>query len=1215
LPSPSTGVFILYNERESSVAEIVERLTRLGIATYFWRRDIPFGEEWETTERERLRLASAVLVFLGDAGWGPVHTKLTQQAVAMEKRVIPVLIGKPPESALDAAGGLFRTRRYADLRTVTPEALDALAAAIRPNPLSESGEFDGIVSTLVDGSEEARLDLLHYIQRSTSLDRRGLSGRLRREIGERFSAREEGRFFSAVRDPKKIASIRSWMISSLIWTEPDDAENRAVLLSHVRHEQEPDRNVRFWTLAGLYQRQVSYLQEATLAGRLDPELEVQNLAHAISPSRDELIEAWRATLQSDDFETVWPVLRFLRVVPMTSLVRDVCALRMRADRGSALAYDALYAMTHPDMARAAAPGLIEVPGIAGVVDWVIDDSRGSNLTAARNFSALLAAFEDQGAIDAALTAAAREPDARRAVADIRKALALYRRPAEDTRALFIAGYAADTINVEDDRLDIDEDVRTITAVMLAKDVTPPLAIGLFGDWGSGKSFFMQSMRAVAKRIADRARQDPNSRFCSEIVPIEFNAWHYADTNLWASLVTHLLEQLAQYVSPQPTPEEQQADLLAELSSAKAVVTEVEAERERTQASIDDRQAELQRVQREREEKEIKLADLRAADLQTLLKGETDLKADLSRSLDQLGVPAALNSVNDLADVVAEAYTAKGRLTSLLLAVLNDRQPAVLGLLLFVVLIVLPGIAWLVHHYVVDNQILVVMWTSVSQFVAVAAAATAVLRKALTSAKANLDRLENAKQRVDALIAARRSVQTSEEKTLRSEIAALAAKEQEVMARLAAATVRVTELESRIRSFKEGRSLARFLTDRTQSDDYRRHLGLISTIRRDFEALGPRLATARLDASDGLKRVDRIILYIDDLDRCPANKVMEVLQADHLLLAYPYFVVVVGVDPRWLLRSLETTYQAFQPPARDPSGGGVAGRGELGDLWATTPENYLEKIFQIPFNLRPMTVGGYKKLVAGLLEPASESALHPSRGMPDVSTRTPDAPGEQKLGPTTGIDPLAGQSSKARPMAEGERSVPRSEDTADERSSEPAPEVDDILIHDDALVVKAWETAFAERLFAFVPTPRAAKRFTNIYRILKAQVAREDLLQFEGTSAVPGDFQVPMLLLAILVKAPREALQLFPRLYEHAAAGNSPLAALRDLQTLELDGPPFATLAEALDPLITDLQFPKASSIYTGWLPKVSRFSFDVGRALDTQTSRAPAVADQRPQSA
>ena len=39
------------------------------------------------------------------------------------------------------------------------------------------------------------------------------------------------------------------------------------------------------------------------------------------------------------------------------------------------------------------------------------------------------------------------------------------------------------------------------------------------------------------------------------------------------------------------------------------------------------------------------------------------------------------------------------------------------------------------------------------------------------------------------------------------------------------------------------------------------------------------------------------------------QVVDVLQAVHLLLALDLFVVVVGVDPRWLVHSLQSEYES------------------------------------------------------------------------------------------------------------------------------------------------------------------------------------------------------------------------------------------------------------------------------------------------------------------
>ena len=103
----------------------------------------------------------------------------------------------------------------------------------------------------------------------------------------------------------------------------------------------------------------------------------------------------------------------------------------------------------------------------------------------------------------------------------------------------------------------------------------------------------------------------------------------------------------------------------------------------------------------------------------------------------------------------------------------------------------------------------------------------------------------------------------------------------------------------------GRQLYTFLAERAASGDYAGQLGLVSIIRKDLERLVRRLEAQDLPelsalpgnvGSQVLPRIDRIVLYIDDLDRCQPQQVVEVLQAIHLLLALNLFVVVVGSTP-------------------------------------------------------------------------------------------------------------------------------------------------------------------------------------------------------------------------------------------------------------------------------------------------------------------------------
>lgn len=1156
----AVDAFILFNEAESGVAEIVEQLEARGVSTYFWRRDVPPGAMWAELEATKLREARSVLVFLGDAGWGPNHLRITEEAQKLEKRIIPLLIGDPGKEAFKLAVALFRDRRYLDLRQ--PGSLDRLVGAVRQREVS--AQIDRIVNVLIDGNEKERADVIGQVLSSSWIDRPSLATRLRTEILKRFAPDAEGRFAAAVRDPKRISSIRSWMLSALIRIDVEGQDSRDLVLHSLKSSWEPERNVRFWVLAGLYEMQASYLAQAVQMTAYDDAPEVAALAQAIrSPESRDLAGEFSARLYAPEFETVWHILRVLRIVAIPELAADVCKQLGRVASDTSLTYDALYALSNPEMARAA----VEHLPVRRGVELVLDEARNADHNSIRNFTVLLAAFDD-AELTPVLDDAERNPGIADVVRLIRHFLAQHRRGGE-VNDLFVAGYASDVIDIEKDPLGVQEDVQTLTAVMMAEEVKPPLAIGLFGDWGTGKSYFMKSMRAAAEAMAAGAKSSRSLRFCSNIVPIEFNAWHYVDTNLWASLVSTILEKLSAHVTPRKTPEEQQAALLSELESAKAAASEAEGEKERAQTLITQSEEELQRLQLERQQKEIRLRDLRTPDLKELLSDEE--KANLDTLLDQLGIPAALHSIADLSQVVSDGYTVRGRLAAVTVSILNAKHRKPLLIVGGITFIGVPVASYLANRYLDVDRLVLAGSALIAQAGAIVAGAATVLRKAFTLARTNLEKLEEKKRRVDKLAHEKRQNPTSEELQLQEEIAKLRAREQEASSRLSAAVARVVDLEERLRALKEGRSLARFLAERTRSEDYRRHLGLVSTIRQDFESLAERLAGAARERTEELRPVDRIILFIDDLDRCPTDKVVEVLQAVHLLLAYPLFVVVVGVDPRWLLHSLGTTYSAFE--------GDGARFGVNPDLWRTTPQNYLEKIFQIPFNLSRMTDTGYGNLIRGLLTP--EGA--PEIGSTEESRRQiapPKKPGLSER-PTPGMpQPIQGDQ-PVKPPVEPERPV--------------------FVIQEEALVIRNWEADFAARLFPLIPTPRAAKRFSNTYRILKARVGRGRLAQFEGTEQVPGEFQIPMLLLAILIGAPKDAAKLFPRLLRHAEDGQDATEILR-----RLDEPGFEMLKENVGPVVTDDGFPCAAEIYREWLPRVSRFSFEVGRAVPSIGPTAPA---------
>ena len=206
----------------------------------------------------------------------------------------------------------------------------------------------------------------------------------------------------------------------------------------------------------------------------------------------------------------------------------------------------------------------------------------------------------------------------------------------------------------------------------------------------------------------------------------------------------------------------------------------------------------------------------------------------------------------------------------------------------------------------------------------------------------------------------------------------------------------------------GTLLDEFLDDRVSNDGYLKELTIFSRIRNDFERLSDLMTKANEEYVAGKAvngkvveppTVSRIVLYIDDLDRCPADRVVEVLKLVHLLLAFPLFVCVAAVDPRWITRCL---HQA--PGLLD-----ATDRSDLDDEVGipATATDYLEKIFQIPLWLRPVPSEQRAAIARTLLDP-SESLEEPRFDLPvtALAQGRRDEPGESRRTEGEGDAPRA-----------------------------------------------------------------------------------------------------------------------------------------------------------------------------------------------------------------
>ena len=257
---------------------------------------------------------------------------------------------------------------------------------------------------------------------------------------------------------------------------------------------------------------------------------------------------------------------------------------------------------------------------------------------------------------------------------------------------------------------------------------------------------------------------------------------------------------------------------------------------------------------------------------------------------------------------------------------------------------------------------------------------------------------------------------------------------------------------------------------------------------------------------------------------------------------PLFVVVAAVDSRWLVEALERELPALKPA---PGGG----------RFETTPHSYLEKIFQIPYSLRAMETDGYKALVRGLGGAPAQAGSAPAVltdavEATSMKTETSALDSQQPKTPETqesvASARLSGTDSQPNAAGNGtstagshgppdDKAVTKPRDVAERpeddgvSAEEAAAAAKGFDLNPGALVIQPWEIKLAEEFHAFVATPRAAKRFANIYRLLKAGIDAPNLSQFEGKDGVPGDCLHAMSLLALLTGYPDVARAVFPKL--------------------------------------------------------------------------------------
>ena len=689
-----------------------------------------------------------------------------------------------------------------------------------------------------------------------------------------------------------------------------------------------------------------------------------------------------------------------------------------------------------------------------------------------------------------------------------------------------AGYQSDAAEGTD-LLDIRSDVEAVCAVLTARDVKPPLALGLFGNWGTGKSFFMAQMYKEIDALAKLERDNPGQTpYCSQVVQIRFNAWHFLDANLWASLVAEIFKNLFDVLSrPEDTPQGARRRVIRELGKARGLYRQSQMELETAKQEEQRAQAALQEKRSQVRAQENTLRNIEDQ-LSTLLETEPTVKQELDNLAESVGEPGLARSYQALRTQTEELKTLGGSVRELVREIGRPEGRANRLILLVLFAGGCAALFWAAHNMHQLSGVLgrVQPWVnSISGLLFGLAAWLAAQIGRMTSIVRGIRRVA---QRVDEIRAQRIVQLTAAEQ---KELEARRRDQQDAQVRVDEAKRRVENLQTELEQLNPSRQLQTFIRERSGSEDYRKQLGLVSLVRRDFERLSTLLALNEAIEDRWYERktkaelahkpfhrpkrnilpMRRIVLYIDDLDRCQPDRVVEVLEAVHLLLAFPLFVVVVAVDPRWLRECLEMHYPRLLATSEKEA---------LGLTTPSTPQDYLEKIFQIPFYLRPISRRGYRNMIDGLTSPDL-----------DLATSTS---GETEGGEATGSNTSAEQQTTQPGVLNVKR--PDTEETSTGAASESSDLR--IKINPEKLKFRQWEINDMKRLAGMFRTPRAVKRFINTYRLIRVSIPEVDMSDFIGTASVPGHYRRAQILLAVVCGYPNTAslfLQLLLRQAENA----------------------------------------------------------------------------------
>ncbi|MDB5227825.1 MAG: family P-loop domain protein [Bacteroidota bacterium] len=628
----------------------------------------------------------------------------------------------------------------------------------------------------------------------------------------------------------------------------------------------------------------------------------------------------------------------------------------------------------------------------------------------------------------------------------------------------------DTAFSPDDLLDISNEIEVFARLLAQRNLSPPLAIALFGDWGSGKSFFINHLQLRIKQLSEsrivRKDNEDELYYCKNILHISFNAWAYLDANLWVGFMTCIFEKIDEYISGlskgNAVKSEIKEKLSNELEFIKGQKTNILNKKHGLEQKKKALENDIEKEKQKLDETIKKLIVESWIDRVDLIWNELKIKDKYAEQLERLGLTPEILQKTAREDIQKKVYSFKNYMNQF--RSLSGFQ--LIGTIIFILfllnLFLVADSGWFNKLVSRSTSIIVTVVFGLSAVIIKIRAAYSFFKPYVDKAL-NVQLVFNQKLKETERIHQDKITKAQIEKeTTSNEIDKLQLEIKKLDNEIEGIDYSLTHALEKI-------VLADFIKKRSISKDYTDKLGIVSVIRKDLETLSELFVDQKINPSlpeiekkqleerkNKLQKIkaefngepiERIILYIDDLDRCSDEKVLEVLQAVHLLMAFPLFIVVVGVDKRCVTNAL------FQSERSKYYKLHTEGEIISHKIQPIEPNEYLEKIFQIPFQLKEASKEVVDNMIESLL--AKDIIYNP-----DINK--------------TIITHEKTQSDKEEQLSVGSSVISKKEVLSKKD------------IGPDDLKITEQELIYIKEMSHLVgSSPRTIKRYINMYRLIKA----------------------------------------------------------------------------------------------------------------------------------